>query len=73
MILTPLQKLPKNVGDLGNFCKDVKIVNSSSEIIFGQLFIDIWLLFTGHTGCHESASTYTVECIMCALNTFIPL
>ena len=34
---------------LGNFCKVVEIFHFSSEIIFGQTFIDIWQLFTGHT------------------------
>ena len=35
---------------LGKFCKGVKIFHFSSEIIFGATFIDIWQLFTGHTG-----------------------
>ena len=34
---------------MGNFCKGVKIFIFSREIIFGQLFIDIWWLLTGHT------------------------
>ena len=38
---------------LGNFCKVVKKFHFSSEINFGQLFLDIWLLFTGHTGKHK--------------------
>ena len=29
--------LPKSPTFLGNFCKGVKIINFSSEIIFGQL------------------------------------
>ena len=35
---------------LGKFCKGVKIFHFSSEIIFGATFVDIWQLFTGHTG-----------------------
>ena len=41
--------LPKSSTFLGNFCKGVKINHFSTEIIFGQLFIDIWQFFTGHT------------------------
>ena len=37
---------------LGNFCKGFKTFDFSSEIIFGQLFIDIWRLFAGHTSSH---------------------
>ena len=41
--------LPKLPTLLGNFCKGLKNFHFSSEIIFGQLFIDIWRHFTGHT------------------------
>ena len=34
---------------LDKFWKGVKIFDFSCEIIFGQFFIDIWWLFTGHT------------------------
>ena len=45
----PVQQLfCQNYHILGNFCKGVKIVHFSSEIIFGQL-LDIWQFFTGHT------------------------
>ena len=33
----------------GNFCKGVNIFHFSSEIIFGQLSINIWQLLSGHT------------------------
>ena len=42
--------LPKSPTFLGNLCKGVKIFYFSSEIIFWAPFIDIWELFTGHTG-----------------------
>ena len=45
--------LPKSPTFLGNICKNVQIFNFSSEIIFGPTFIDIWWLFTGHTGCNR--------------------
>ena len=41
---------------LGNFCKDVKIFNFSSEIIFGQLlytFGDFLLVTLGMTSNHR--------------------
>ena len=41
--------LPKLPTLLGNFCKGVKIIHFSSEIIFGQLFIEIWRFLSGHT------------------------
>ena len=41
--------LPKSLTFSGNTCKVVKIFHFSREIIF----IDIWQLFTGHTGCME--------------------
>ena len=46
--------LPKSPTFSGNFCKGFKIFNLSSEIIWAT-FIDIWHLFTGHTGsdAHE--------------------
>ena len=37
--------LSKSATFLNNFCKGFKIYHFSSEIIFGQLFIDIWQLF----------------------------
>ena len=48
--------LPKSPTFLGNFCKDVKIFHVSTEIIFGQLFIDIWRHFNGHTARETSFS-----------------
>ena len=33
------------------FVEVVKIFHFSSEISFGPLFMDIWLLFTGQTAC----------------------
>ena len=35
---------------LRQFLLSVKIYHSSREIIFGQLFIDIWRFFSGHSG-----------------------
>ena len=43
--------LPELPTFLGSFCKGVKRFHFSSEMIFGQLFTVIWVLFTGHTGC----------------------
>ena len=45
--------LPKSLTFLWNFCKAVKIYHFSSEIILGQVFIDIWRLFSGHTDCQS--------------------
>ena len=42
--------LRKSPTFLGNFCKGVKIYRFSSEIIFGQLLIDIWRFLSGYTG-----------------------
>ena len=42
--------LPKSPTFLGSFYKGVKICNFSSKIIFWASFVDIWQLFTGHTG-----------------------
>ena len=42
--------LPKSPTFLGSFCNGVKICNFSSKIIFWASFVDIWQLFTGHTG-----------------------
>ena len=41
--------LPKSPTVLGNLSKGVKIFHSSSEIIFGQLSIDNWQFYSGHT------------------------
>ena len=49
--------MPKSPTFLGDFCKGVKIFHFSSEIIFGATFIDIWQLFTGHTGSQERKGT----------------
>ena len=51
-LLKPLAtiNLPKSPTFYGNFCKGVRIYHFSSEIIFRQLFIDIWRFFSGHTG-----------------------
>ena len=49
--------LPKFPTFLGNFCKGVKIFNFSSEIILAT-FVDIWQLFTGHTGCAAQNYVY---------------
>jgi len=43
---------------LDKFCKGVKIFHFSSEIIFGQLFLDIWQLFTG-----DASAVKHFECI----------
>ena len=48
--------MPKSSTFLRNFCKFVKIFHFSREIIFGQLFIDIWRFFSGHTAHHPSLS-----------------
>ena len=45
----PTINLPKSPTFLSFFCKFVKILNFSSEIIFWETFIDIWQFFTGHT------------------------
>ena len=42
--------LPKSPTLFGIFCKGIKIFHCSSEIIFWATFIDIWWLFSGHTG-----------------------
>ena len=42
--------LPKSPTFLGNFCKDVKIYNFSSEIIFGHFYRHL-AIFSGHTSC----------------------
>ena len=56
-LLKPLAtiNLPKSPTFYGNFCKGVRIYHFSSEIIFRQLFIDIWQFFlvtlnTGYLG-----------------------
>ena len=41
--------LPKSPTLLGNFCKGVKIIHFSSEIIFRETFIDFWRFLFGHT------------------------
>ena len=41
--------LSKSPTFLGNFCKGVKIVHFSSEIIFGQLLLTFGKCFSGHT------------------------
>ena len=51
--------LPKYLTFLGDFCKGVKIIYFSSEIIFGQLLIDIRRLFTGHTALNRSITNTT--------------
>ena len=43
--------LPKLLTFYGNFCKGVNSFHFSCFIIFGQLFVIIWRLFSGHTGC----------------------
>ena len=45
--------LHKSPTFFGNFCKGVKIFNFSSKIDYWTTFIDIWRLFTGHTGWHQ--------------------
>ena len=42
------QLLCPNCEIFRQFFKCVKIIHFSSEIIFGPLFMDIWLFFTGH-------------------------
>ena len=37
---------------LGNFCKGVKIFHFLVKSFLGATFIDIWQLFTGHTGTY---------------------
>ena len=41
--------LPKSSIFLGIFGEGIKIYHFYSEIIFGQLFLDIWRFFSGHT------------------------
>ena len=43
--------LPQMPTLLGNFCKGVKIIHFSFEIIFGQLLQTFGNFFTGHTDC----------------------
>ena len=43
--------LPKLPTLLGNFCKCVKIIHFSCEIVFWATFIDIWRFSSGHTEC----------------------
>ena len=40
--------LPKSLTFFGNFCKDVKILNFSNEIIFGQLFGHLATFYLSH-------------------------
>ena len=40
--------LPKSPTFLGNFCKNVKIFNFSSEIIFGQILLKFGDFFWSH-------------------------
>ena len=42
--------LPKSPTHFRHFCKSVKILHFTRAIHFGAAFIDIWRLFTGHTG-----------------------
>ena len=48
--------LPKSPTVLGNFCKGFKILNFSSEIIFGQLLWTFGDFFSGHTEEDEGAN-----------------
>ena len=62
--------LPKSCTFLGNFCKGVIIYHFSSEIIFWQLFLDIWQFFSGHTGnkhCVNCATTTALFLAFCYL------
>ena len=43
--------LPKSPTFLGNYGKGGKIFHFHTDIIYWPTFIDIWRLFTGHTGC----------------------
>ena len=54
--------LPKSLTFSGNFCKGVKILNFTSEIIFWATFIEIWRFFTGHTAWKHNfcSSDYAV-------------
>ena len=41
--------LPKSLTFLGNFGEGGIIFHFSTEVIYWATFIDIWLLFIGHT------------------------
>ena len=57
--------LPKSHIFLGKFCRGVKIFHFSREIIFGQLFMDIWQFSSGHTGWKSHmASCNQFECFI---------
>ena len=49
-LLKPLAKinLPKSLTFFGNFCKGVKIIRFSGEIIFGNFYRHL-AIFSGHT------------------------
>ena len=44
--------LPKLPTILGIFCKVAEVFHFSCRNHFWATFIDIWRLFSGHTGCH---------------------
>ena len=61
--------LPKSYTFLGNFCKGAKITHFSSEINFGQLFIEIWRFLSGHSIFPHSAiisvGWFTLDAVVC--------
>ena len=66
--LKPLStiNLPKSPTFLGNFCKGVKIIHFSSEIIFGQLFLTFGNFFWSHwyqtTNKYKLCTIYYLWC-----------
>ena len=65
--LAPINLL-KSPTFLGNYCKGVKIYHFSCELIFGQLVIEFWQFFTGHTDLPSTKRLfkllYFISCIV---------